>query len=201
MDQQRFIAPSAYFMAAILVVFPLSELVITVWPLHFGTTAWRFGAAGLLSRTLMTPLLGILLAAATAMFFGHRKTLRTVGIVSLVLAVLLVAACGLFALDALEMRVQVNPKVKHAFDVATVQAMAKLGICLLWSAVLALGTFKALKKPRGAAKRDRAADRPVLVGSTLMGAAAPPPAPAPAPVRQPAVAPEPEPTPAGPELP
>jgi hypothetical protein len=164
---KKYLALPGYLVALSLMLFPLVDSVLSIWPPRSAQVAWRFGAVGLLSRAVMTPLLGFLLAYAIALFLGHRRMLQTVAVLSILLGICVVAALGLFGLDALQMRAQVVPQAKTAFDVASVTAVLKYLFSLVVFAAFAWGGLKAA---RGAAakhhpRESSAADSPLLVGA------------------------------------
>lgn len=130
----RALASPCYLMALLLVLFPLTDALSTVWPLRPGEFQWRFGAVGLFSQALMTPLLGLVLALVTAFVLEHRAVLRTLSVLAALGGVLLLVVLAGFALDAAQMRGQVRPELKSNFDVASIAAAMKL----LLAAILAL---------------------------------------------------------------
>jgi len=150
--QMRRIAVPGYLVAFLIFLFPLLDTALSVWPPQTGTLAWRFGAVGLFSRALMTPLLGVLVAFAIALLLEHRTFLRVLAIANGVAVVLIVLVMGLFLLDALEMRVQVRPDAKRAFDAASTVALVKYGTGMLVALAFAVHGWKASKRT-GVAKK------------------------------------------------
>ncbi|HET9983616.1 MAG TPA: hypothetical protein VFQ38_08510 [Longimicrobiales bacterium] len=142
-------------MAAILVVFPAAEAMLSLMPWQLGVTAWRFGAAGLLSRALMTPMLGLLMLAGLAVLLEHRRFLRVLSVASLVVAVALIVVLGTFLLDALQMRGQIRPDLKKPFDVASLQAAAKFAVSAVWLGLLAVGGLRAARRGRTERRGER----------------------------------------------
>ena len=142
MTQTRYLGAPAYFMGLVLVLFPLAETVLVVLPIRAGEVGWRFGATGLLSRALMTPLLGILLMLAVALLLGHRRVLRVISVFCTVGALILAGLVVLFLLDALQMRVQVRPEAKTSFDLATLSSAFKHVVVVALLAVFARAGWK-----------------------------------------------------------
>ena len=62
MKGNRWLTISGYLLSLYLITTPMVETVAAIYPISLGEPAWRFGAAGLLSQALMTPLLGLLIA-------------------------------------------------------------------------------------------------------------------------------------------
>lgn len=152
-----------YLMALYLVTVPLAETLIAVWPLQVGDAAWRYGATGLLSQALMTPLLGLLLAVGLAVYAEHRALSRALAVISGVCAVFIIVVIPLFLLDMLEMRGQVVDEATRAFDVATVFALLKMGATVLMGFAMALGARSAARVMRETTKPTAT---PLIVSAT-----------------------------------
>jgi hypothetical protein len=154
----RRIALPAYLVAFLIFLFPLLDTAMSVWPPQPGEVAWRFGAAGFFSRALMTPMLGVLIAFAVALYLDHRRVLRVIALASAVTAVAIVVVMGMFMLDALEMRAKVIEARKFAFDVASAVALVKYGTGMVvalayavigWKASASASKRTATPKPKG----------------------------------------------------
>ena len=148
MRPNRHLTFGGYLMALYLITVPLAETLIGVWPLQLGDAAWRYGATGLLSQALMTPLLGLLLAVYLAVYVQHRALSWALAVVSGLVAVFMIAVIPLFLLDMLEMRAQVGDAVTAAFDVATGFALLKMGAAVLVCFVMARGARSAAQGMR-----------------------------------------------------
>ena len=154
----RRIALPAYLVAFLVFLFPLLDTALSVWPPQTGDVAWRFGAAGFFSRALMTPLLGVLIAFAVALYLDQRRVLRVIAVASAVAVVMIIGVMGMFMLDALEMRSKVVEARKFAFDVASAVALLKYGTGMLVAIAYAAVGWKASKHAVApSAKRTRAA--------------------------------------------
>jgi hypothetical protein len=151
-----------YSVGALLVLTPVLDNAISVWPLRLGEVAWRFGAVGLFSRTLVSPLLGLLLLLAVSLLAEHRVFTRIIAIISLVAAAKTVIVLGLFALDAVEMRAQIDAGALRAFDLATVSAAFRYVLFLVVTLVFAASAWEASKRSLGTHKKRE--PRP-LIGS------------------------------------
>lgn len=141
----------------LLVAIPLGDFLLNIWPLRWADEQWRYGSVGLFSGFLLTPLLAVLIAGAVAVLAGHRRMARTLGILNLVVAALLLLTLAGFALDVLQIRRAV-PDVKDArwtFDVAAYKASAKYLL-----SVIALGWLgRAELRAAGEMRLDREARR------------------------------------------
>lgn len=123
-------------MAFLMIATPLAETLMVALPIRLSQVGWRFGTIGLLSRALMTPLLGVLLALGIALLLEHRAMLRVLMVATGVGAFVLAAMIGLFLMDGLQMRVQIPVEARPAFDLATLSSALKHG-----AAVVVLGIF------------------------------------------------------------
>jgi purine-cytosine permease-like protein len=151
---QYFAWPS-YFVALLLVVLPLADLVTNVLPVRVSAMEWRYGTLGLLSGFTLTPLLGIALAVVLAGLLDHRLLQRIIGFLNLLGAVLLVILIVLFALDWLQLRASVEPDPQHAMDIGALKALVKhllVAIALGWLGIAGLRATRG-----GAASRRRTA--------------------------------------------
>jgi hypothetical protein len=149
MDRLKALVWPGYIVAALLIILPLTDTLLSVWPIRLGDVSWRFGATGLFSRALMTPLLGLLLILAVALMSGHRRVTRGVAIVGGLAVITIIGTSVMFLLDAIQMRTQVRPEAKTAFDVASIVALAKYGLAMLTALAFAIPAWKASRKPDG----------------------------------------------------
>jgi hypothetical protein len=150
--QNRQLKAATYLVVFLLIVVPLLEVVLSVWPLRWGQTNWRFGTVGVLSQALITPLLGVVLVVAAAYYLEQRRLLNTISLLAGLAGLFLLVALVLFPLDALEMRARVRPESKSAFDASSALALFKLSSILVVCVLLAIGCRKAA---RGLAKQPR----------------------------------------------
>jgi ABC-type xylose transport system permease subunit len=108
---------------------------------------WRFGVFGLLMTRASVFLIGDVMLFSAAILLGHRKTLRSLGVLHLLLVLLLLAGIGLFALDWLQVRRQVGDNLR-VVDLAGIRAAATALLLLLlvgWSGLAALRAGRATK--------------------------------------------------------
>jgi hypothetical protein len=168
MNRAHYIAAPAYFVASLLILFPLLDTVLSIWPLQMGEVSWRFGAVGLFSRAVMTPLLGLLLAFAVAVLLEHRLMTRAIAVVGGLTALAIAGVSILFVLDALQMRAQVRPEAKTAFDVASAVALGKYGLGFLLLGVFAVSGWKASgKMPKRAESKKKVKVAAPVVGEAV----------------------------------
>ncbi|MEO8338002.1 MAG: hypothetical protein ABI664_23715 [bacterium] len=163
----RHLRVPGYLFFGIAMILPILDLLISVYPLRLGTVVWRFGAVGLLSNAIGAPLLVLFFIFALAVFSGDKRVIATVGVIAALIALLLVAGAGSFALDALQMKRRVQAAAQQRFMMASAQAMVKLvaegvsAIVLAYSAFRVLNRKRILTSPRTAKSRG--------TGSLVMG--------------------------------
>lgn len=142
--QFRPLAVSLYGVAAILVVLPITDTVLSLWPLHTGDLIWRFGAAGIIaSHALLMPLIGLLLASVTAVLLEHRRTLRGLSVVAAVVGLAVAVGIGLFALDVVQTRARVEPGAQAGFDSASLRVFIRMGLVVPAAIAIAAGSWAA----------------------------------------------------------
>lgn len=160
MRRYRLLSWASYGAAALLIIFPILDSILGVWPFHPEQITWRFGALGLFSRGVMTPTLGLLIGMATAVLFQHRGWLRTLSVLSFVGAVLLLTAVSVFFLDALQTRTQVVAEATASFNAASAVAVIKYGLGVLLCLILGVGGWVAARPAKvrgeGSSREERA---------------------------------------------
>lgn len=107
-------------------------------PVALGNAQWRFGAFGLFVTRGSVLIVADVMLWSAAVVLEHRRVLRALAVVHLVLAVALAAGLGLFGLDAVELRRQVPSGSGRRYDSAALRAatISLLGVVLLaWSGV------------------------------------------------------------------
>jgi hypothetical protein len=132
----------AYLTAALLVIVPFGDSLLSIHPFRPSLVLWRFGAAGILTTSLLTPLLGLLLATGVAAASDHRKMLLSISTICVMASVCLMAALALFTLDAIQVRAQIDTAGQGGFTVAFFQAGIKQFLFAVLALWLAIGGFR-----------------------------------------------------------
>jgi hypothetical protein len=148
MKFNRPLMAALYAVAALMIIVPLLEVVLSVWPLRLNQTSWRFGTFGLLSQTIMTPLLGLLLLVIATVLIGYWRALQAIAVLAALAALFLLIGLPLFALDAVQMRAQVRPQAMRAYDLSATMAALKLTATFFIAVFIALGSWKAARENR-----------------------------------------------------
>lgn len=139
-------APAVYFILGLLILVPLLDYLLNVWPVQPGELGWRYGAVGLLGQYLHTPLLGLMLLSLFAWRLKHLRTLRLVAVAGLVVSIVLVLALIGFSLDALQLRMGVDDDARQVFHIGVVRALAKLSTGAVAFGLLGLAGLRAARR-------------------------------------------------------
>lgn len=126
MKGHHYLAWPFYLTGLAIVAFPALEFVLTVLPLSPTIISWRYGAAGLLARSALTPLVGLVVIAGTATLLEHRWVQRAVMIVGVVGAAAFLLTAVLFSLDLVQFRGEVREAAKRAYDASSAVVLLKL---------------------------------------------------------------------------
>ena len=156
MDSRKFTAP-AFMTAALLIMVPALDWLQAVWPMRPSEASWRVIAVGLTSRVLITPLLGLLMAHALALYLNSRSTLRALAVLNAFVALLFIAALGIFALDALQVRTSVAPLSRDTYELGVLMTIAKLVLALPLIVVLAISEWRRASEIRRHSRTERPA--------------------------------------------
>src|SRR5262245_3727133 len=120
----RSIVWAIYAVALILLVSPLIDLIGAVWPARFGEVSWRFGAFGLTTTALVSPILGLAMLKVGGVVLEHRRFVRGVAWIDLILLLLLLTGVVFFALDYLQLRSTLATSSLSQYDLAGFKAAA-----------------------------------------------------------------------------
>jgi hypothetical protein len=108
--------------ALVLLVSPLVDLLGAIWPARMSEVSWRFGAFGLTTSALVSPILGFALLKVAGVLLDQRGVVRAVAIIDLLLLLLLLVGLGFFALDYLQLRATLAPASLPQYDMAGFKA-------------------------------------------------------------------------------
>ncbi|MEP7001468.1 MAG: hypothetical protein ABI969_13370 [bacterium] len=160
---RRLRLPAYAFLGSTL-VFQIADFVLGLVPFQFELITWRFASLGTCANIVGNVLLLILLIYAMSLMSADRPAMLIVGVLSLLSAVFLLGATGVFALDAIQLRSKVEPTGLQVFDFGTSQAVVKLFIEGILSALFAFSALRSMViNQRETAREERSSD--VLVGS------------------------------------
>lgn len=121
----RRVAPAIYLIAGLFLLIPIADFVSSVAPYQFGEPKWRFASVALFAGFLLTPLLGISMVLLTAALLHHGGVLRVTSWTCLLVALALLGAAVLLALDTIQVRAAADPQIKLALAMSGLRAVLK----------------------------------------------------------------------------
>lgn len=132
-----------YLAGALVMADQLADLGATLLanPPTPGLPSWRFGAFGLVVSRASVFLIADVMLFVPAVALAHRRMLRLLGVVHLVVAAVLLACLAVFALDWLQLRGNLRQSVSRGFDTAAIRAAGMVVIAIgvaVWAGVSAL---------------------------------------------------------------
>jgi hypothetical protein len=131
-----------------MIIQPLLELYIRASPFRIHSPAWRLSLLGNASGAVSAPILGLFFMFAIAVAAEDKGVSYAVSSISGLAAVLCLAATGLFALDALQMKNQVAANMSESYGLASAWIAAKLIISIIVFAALSFSALKAAQATR-----------------------------------------------------
>ena len=155
-QQRRLVGPS-YVAAASLIIFPIFDQVMQLVPtVKLHDPRWRFGAAGLLSNLLILPLVGMMIIFFISATLDQRIVQRVFSILGSIIALVLLAATGLFLLDAIQVRSILPKAAQSSWAVATSTAIVKLMVAIVTILWFAIAAFRNGRSRPGTQKPNKA---------------------------------------------
>lgn len=136
---------------------PLLDVVPKMLPVHFSSPDWRYGAIGFLVGSIVTPLIGLTIAAAAALVARQRGALMVVSLVFLLLALVLVIGGVTFLVDFGGISAKLSERVTPAFHAATVKAIVIVLLATVASVWLGLSGWRVARDAGAQDSGDRSA--------------------------------------------
>jgi hypothetical protein len=146
-------------LALLLIVEPLSQWMVIVWPMHPDVVQWRYGSIGLLEERLTLPAVGLFMAILAASLLEHRAVQGTLAGLSLLAAPALAVLAVTISLDGLQLRYSVRTEQLRGFELS----LARTVLVLLYAAVVAAVLGRAALKARRKKGSSRSESTPRLV--------------------------------------
>ncbi|MDZ4673607.1 MAG: hypothetical protein SGI84_04070 [Gemmatimonadota bacterium] len=166
MHSLRRIAPGAYFVAALLFLITTVDYLGNAWPFLPGDISWRYGVVGMVSTYLLSPLLGCLIASATAAWLPQPRVSRVLGVVCWVVAGVLLTALGGFVLDSLQVRSAAAPDARWVTTTSFLLASAKIFLSVLALLTLGVGNLRAASAAAGESRSRKSNPARPIVGQS-----------------------------------
>jgi hypothetical protein len=143
--------------ALLLIASPAADLVAALLPMRPGEVSWRFGAYGLITNSLITPILGLAIILVVSEHLEWTRSMTVTAAVCAVLALILFAGFALFVLDYIQLRQAVGRAARGPYDAAAFKAMlvAALEAGVLLAMSLAAFRARTIDASLGHRRRER----------------------------------------------
>ena len=157
--------PGSLYLVILALLGPFMSPWSGIWgeTANVGSVAWRYGVFGQVVLALYYPFLALAVTALIAARRGERRVLLAVAAVSVVLALLVAAGLGPFALDFLELKRTLNPPSFRPLKDAGYKVMAM--------SLLAIPGFLLMARHAWVAARESKTVPPRVRPSPLVGGA------------------------------
>jgi uncharacterized membrane protein len=165
LDEFRYLRASGYFVAFTTILIQIIEVVLRSWPAQFHSAAWRLSFIGNSSGIVLNLLMMVFLILTIASLSRDRMLALVMCGVSMSVALLFLVSCGIFALDALQMRNQVQMTVATQFDVTSGWTIVRELVGVAGFTFLAVGGWRVYRTSHGQAGRSVRKGDELLVGS------------------------------------
>lgn len=150
---RRPVLMAVYPVAALLVLVPTIEVTAGAWPFQPSELSWRFGVGGIALKTVVTPLLGLLLAMVAGALLEHRRAVRALSVLCFLAALGTTMVAVFFALDFLQLRGMVEPRMRQGMTVASGTALLMAVMVTPAALALGMGGWKATRRAGAARAR------------------------------------------------
>lgn len=150
-----------YLLALLLIVGPLSQWMVIVWPMHPDVAQWRYGSIGLLEERLTLPMVGLFTAILSASLLQHRAVQGTLSGLSLLAAPALAVLALTLSLDGLQLRHTVRTEQLRGFDLSLARTVLVLLYAAVVAAVLGWAALKAKAPKEKGSRRSESIPLPV----------------------------------------
>ncbi|MBL0890727.1 MAG: hypothetical protein IBJ19_08945 [Gemmatimonadaceae bacterium] len=151
--------------ALLMIVVPLYQVGLQLWPLQLTTMQWRYQAAGVLVGNLMLPFLGLSAMALVGRGLENKALSLATGVVAGLFALGLGASIVVYALDAQQLQAIVTSAMAKPFKMMTIRVAGVAVMFFVGFAYLTLVCFvrgKAVTAPsRRAGKASTEGDEDV----------------------------------------
>jgi hypothetical protein len=137
-----------YLVMATMTLVQIIDVVIRAMPFRIQSPAWRLGVVGLAANAVGTPMLAFLVILAIAVWAGDRGVVYLMAVLSALAAVLCLLATGTFALDALQMKSQVQAGFARQYDIASFWLAARVVVAAGVFLVFGVSAFRMAKTVR-----------------------------------------------------
>ena len=126
-------------------ILPLLDYTNGLVPFRLGDAIWRFGAVSLIASYAVATTAQLFFLYVVAVLAGDRKVLYVLAGFALVAAVALLAASGMYGLDALQARSHTSAATQARLDMTAGIALLKLVSLFVANAILVRSAFRAAR--------------------------------------------------------
>lgn len=147
-----------------MIVLPLMELYIRASPFRIHSPAWRLSLVGNISGAISAPILGLFIMFAIAVAAEDKGVTYLVSSLSGLAAVSCLGVTGLFALDALQMRNQVQASLAESYGLTSSWIAAKLIFSVVVLVALSISALRAAQGAKRSTSQASGKPSSVLVG-------------------------------------
>ena len=176
-DTARRLRLPAYIVLAYMTIGSVLDVLISSQPATIHDIRWRLGVSALLTGASGTILLGAVLFLGIAILFSDEVSLWVGFALSLLIGLGYLAVSGIFTLDSVQFRGQVQPQMLDRYNLGLGWTLARLAFSGIALFVVSSACVRAARSLRRTMDRTavKSAATPLVVGSQLTpGVAAPP---------------------------
>lgn len=142
LDEFRYLRASGYFVAFTTIVMQIIEVVLRSWPTQIHSAPWRLSFISNSSGIVLNLLMMVFIILTIASLSRDRTLALIMCGVSIAVAILYFLSSGVLALDALQMRNQVQMSVATQFDVTSGWTLVRQLVGAAGFALLAVGGWR-----------------------------------------------------------
>lgn len=117
---------AGYFIAIATIFVQCTEVILRAWPFRLHSPAWRISVVSSTTSIVLTVLLMTFVLMAIAILAGDRRLSLLFSGFAALAAMSLFVLSGLFVLDALEMRNQIQVSVWRQYDITSLWALIRV---------------------------------------------------------------------------
>ena len=162
---------AGYFIVLATIFVQCTEVILRAWPFRLHSPAWRISFVSSTTNVVLTVLLMTFVLMAIAILAGDRRLSLLFSGFAALAALSLFVLSGLFVLDALEMRNQIQVSVSRQYDITSLWALIRVLMGVAGFLMLAMAGL------RSAIATGRQTARQTKKGRTLIVENAPIPGP------------------------
>ena len=166
LDEFRYLRASGYFVAFATILLQIIEVVLRSLPAQIHSAPWRLSFIGNSSGIVLNLLMMVFVILTIASLSRDRTLALAMCGLSMSVALLYLVSTGVFALDALQMRNQVQMSVATQFDVTSGWTIVRQLVGVAGFSLLAIGGWRVYRTSHVHSSRPVRKGDDLLVGSS-----------------------------------